>query len=133
MVLSVSDQTFTQEVLKSSTPVLVNFGTPWCGLCQIIHPILLRFQASYGEQIKLVNVNADENFKLSNSYRLTTLPTLILLEEGKVRQRIEQVCRPDDLRIALEEIRVKYIDRQKVYANIRSNPSHTADWECRSA
>ncbi len=133
MVLSVSEQTFTQEVLESSIPVLVNFGAPWCGLCRIIQPILMQFQANCGEQVKLVNVNADENFKLSNQYRLTTLPTLILIEEAKVRQRLDRDLRPDDLRQALEGIRVRYADRRKPYASAYSSLSPVVDWECRSA
>jgi len=123
MVLSVSEQTFTQEVLESSIPVLVNFGAPWCGLCRIIQPILMQFQANCGEQVKLVNVIADENFKLSNQYRLTTLPTLILIEEAKVRQRLDRDLRPDDLRQALEGIRVRYADRRKPYASACSSLS----------
>ena len=84
MVLSVSEQTFTQEVLESAIPVLVNFEAPWCGLCRIIQPLLLQFRTQYNGQIKLVRVNADENFKLSNAYKLKSLPTLLLIENGTV-------------------------------------------------
>ena len=133
MVLSVSEQTFSQEVLESQIPVLVNFGAPWCGLCRMIQPVLLQFQTRCEDQIKLVAINADENFKLSNSYRLTTLPTLILIEEGKVRQRLDNFHQPDDLRLALEAIVVSYKNRWKTYAGARSGLSPAADWECRSA
>lgn len=133
MVLSVSERTFTQEVLESPIPVLVNFGAPWCGLCQLIKPLLLQFQASCGEQVKLVNINADDNFKLANTYRLTTLPTLILVEQGEVRQRFEYFLSSADLRQALEEIRLRYAGSRKVYATSRFSPSRTAEWECRSA
>lgn len=119
MVLSVSERTFTQEVLESPIPVLVNFWAPWCGLCRNIQPLLLQFQAHCGEPIKLVGVNADENFKLSNAYRLTTLPTLILIEEGTVRQRLDGFRGRDDLRLALEEIRLGYIDRPKINTGAR--------------
>ncbi|MBV9385955.1 MAG: thioredoxin family protein [Chroococcidiopsidaceae cyanobacterium CP_BM_ER_R8_30] len=133
MVLSVNERTFTQEVLESPIPVLVNFGAPWCGLCRIIQPLLIQFQASCGNGVKLVNVNADDNFKLANTYRLTTLPTLILVEKGEVRQRFEYFLRSDDLRQALEEIRIKYSGGRKVYAGSHLSPSRTAEWECRSA
>ncbi len=139
MVLSVSEQTFTQEVLESSVPVLVDFGAPWCGLCRMIQPLLLQFQARCGEQIKLVTVNADENFKLANAYRLTTLPTLILIEEGKVQQRIDNFHQPDDLRLMLEATLVSYKNRRATYAGTqptlltRSGLSHAADLECRLA
>ncbi|QSJ16762.1 thioredoxin family protein [Nostoc sp. UHCC 0702] len=128
MVLSVSERTFTQEVLESPVPVLVNFGAPWCGLCRIIHPLLLQFKAQCGEQIKLVGVNADDNFKLSTTYKLKSLPTLILVENGTVRQRLEGFRGREDLRLALEEIKLTYGNRSKIY----STPK-TADLECRSA
>jgi thioredoxin 1 len=128
MVLSVSERTFTQEVLESPIPVLVNFEAPWCGLCRIIHPLLLQFQAQCGDDIKLVGVNADQNFKLSNTYRLKSLPTLLLIEKGIIRQRLEGFRSRDDLRLALEEIKLSYISNH----NTLSIPT-IADLECRSA
>ncbi|MBH8555414.1 thioredoxin family protein [Nostocaceae cyanobacterium CENA357] len=128
MVLSVSERTFTQEVLESPLPVLVNFEAPWCGLCRIIHPLLLQFQAQCGEQIKLVGVNADDNFKLANTYRLKSLPTLLLVDNGIVQRRLEGFRGREDLRLALEEIKITYSNRSKIYSN-----SKTADLEYRSA
>ncbi|WP_208345511.1 thioredoxin family protein, partial [Aetokthonos hydrillicola] len=97
MVLSVSERTFTQEVLESPVPVLVNFEAPWCGLCRIIQPLLLQFNAQCGDQIKLVAINADQNFKLSTTYRLKSLPTLLLIENGIVRKRLESFRNREDL------------------------------------
>jgi thioredoxin 1 len=128
MVLSVSERTFTQEVLESPIPVLVNFEAPWCGLCRIIHPLLLQFQAQCGEEIKLVGVNADQNFKLSTTYRLKSLPTLLLIENGTVRHRLEGFRGREDLRLALEEIQARYTSCSKIYKS-----SKTMDLEYRSA
>jgi thioredoxin 1 len=128
MVLSVSERTFTQEVLESPIPALVNFEAPWCGLCRIIHPLLLQFQSQCSDEIKLVGVNADQNFKLSTTYRLKSLPTLLLIEKGIVRQRLEGFRSRDDFRMALEEIKLSYTSSYKIY-----NSSNTADLECQSA
>jgi thioredoxin 1 len=128
MVLSVSERTFTQEVLESPIPVLVNFEAPWCGLCRIIHPLLLQFKAQYEEEIKLVGVNADQNFKLSTTYKLKSLPTLLLIENGTVRHRLESFRSREDLRLALEEIKVSYSNCSKSY-----NSPKTADLGCRLA
>ncbi|MEH2248857.1 thioredoxin family protein [Nostoc sp.] len=128
MVLSVSERTFTQEVLESPIPVLVNFEAPWCGLCRVIHPLLLQFQAQCGEEIKLVGVNADQNFKLSTTYRLKSLPTLLLIENGNVCHRLESFRGREDLRLALEEIKASYSNCPKIYKNPK-----TVDLECRSA
>ncbi len=128
MVLSVSERTFTQEVLESPIPVLVNFGAPWCGLCRIIQPLLLQFQAQCGQEIKLVGINADDNFKLSTTYRLKSLPTLLVIEKGVVKQRVEGFSGRDDLRQALETIRLTYCQSSKAYTT-----SVTAELKCRSA
>jgi thioredoxin 1 len=128
MVLSVSERTFTQEVLESPIPVLVNFEAPWCGLCRIIHPLLLQFQTQCDNGIKLVAVNADQNFKLSTTYRLKSLPTLLLIEKGIIRQRLEGFRSRDDLRLALQDIQLNYASSYKAYKT-----TTTADLECQSA
>ena len=126
MALSVNERTFTQEVLESPIPVLINFWAPWCGLCRIIQPVLLEFQAKCGEQVKLVGINADENFKLSNAYKLTTLPTLLLIEDGEVRKRLDSFRGRDELRLALEAISASYTERRKSYPVARNGALHSA-------
>ena len=133
MVLSVSERTFTQEVLESPIPVLVNFWAPWCGLCRNIQPLIAQFETSCNEQIKLVGINADENFKLSNTYRLTTLPTLILIEDAEVRERFDSFRGRDELRLALELIRISYSDLAKTYTGARTGSATALDLECSSA
>jgi thioredoxin 1 len=61
-----------------------------------------------------VGVNADQNFKLSNTYRLKSLPTLLLIEKGVVKQKLEGFRSRDDLRSALEEIKLTYTSYQKI-------------------
>jgi thioredoxin 1 len=89
MIHSVTDLNFKEQVLNSSVPVLVNFEAPWCGLCKVIQPTLIQFHDRWDEQIKLVNINADDNLKLASTYRLRTLPTLILFTNGRVTERLE--------------------------------------------
>jgi thioredoxin 1 len=89
MIHSVTDLNFKERVLNSSIPVLVNFEAPWCGLCKIIQPTLIQFHDRWHEQIKLVNVNADDNLKLASTYKLRTLPTLILFTNGQITDRLE--------------------------------------------
>jgi thioredoxin 1 len=102
MVLSVSERTFAQEVFEASTPVLVHFWAPWCGLCRAIDPTLTTFESEWAGKVKLLGVNADRSFKLANTYRLTSLPTLILFERDKVRFRFEQYQGREELRRTLD-------------------------------
>ncbi len=102
MVLSVSERTFAQEVFQASTPVLVHFWAPWCGLCRAIDPTLTTFESEWAGKVKLLGVNADRSFKLANTYRLTTLPTLILFEGDKVRFRLEDYQGREELRRTLD-------------------------------
>lgn len=127
MVLSVTERTFNQEVLQSPIPVLINFEAPWCGLCRIVHPLLLQFQVECGEEIKIVSINADENFQLSTTYRLKSLPTLILIDNGNVKQRLERFRCREDLRLALKQIKDSYKKILTVYK------SADLDMGCRSA
>ncbi|NES95964.1 MAG: thioredoxin family protein [Desertifilum sp. SIO1I2] len=108
MILSISERSFPKEVLEASTPVLVYFWAPWCGVCRLIPPALKRFQEEWGDLIKIVGINADESLKLANTYRLTTLPTLILLDRGQIRHRLEGFHSSDDLRRQLEAIALTY-------------------------
>lgn len=113
MLLSVSEQMFKQEVLEASTPVLVNFWAPWCGLCKLIVPQLRQFQDDWRGQVKLAAVNADQSLKLASTYRLQTLPTLILFDKGQVLYRLDHFQGREDLRRTLDSFMVNHQKRQQ--------------------
>ncbi|MBG0745401.1 thioredoxin family protein [Planktothrix agardhii] len=114
MLLSVNEQMFTQEVLKSSSPVLVHFWAPWCGLCKLIMPQLCQFQQDWRGTIKVVGVNADQSLKLANTYRLQTLPTLIIFDRGQVLYRLEHFQGREDLRRRLDSFMVSDLNYQQI-------------------
>jgi thioredoxin 1 len=104
MIHSVTDLNFKERVLNSSIPVLVNFEAPWCGLCKVIQPTLIQFHDRWEEQIKVVNVNADDNLKLVSTYKLRTLPTLILFTNGHIVDRLEGFHSREALRTNLDRM-----------------------------
>ena len=99
-----TEKAFEKEVLKASQPVLVHFWAPWCGLCRMINPMLLKLQTNPKQPIKLVTVNADENFKLANTYRLKNLPTLLLFEDGNLLKRLDEFNGREGILNNLEKI-----------------------------
>lgn len=106
MSLTVDQITFNHEVLGASVPVLVNFWAPWCGVCRMVSPMLTDLQTHWQGQIKLVSINADENLKLANAYRLKNLPTVMLFDRGTLQCRFEDFQNRDDLRNAAENLQM---------------------------
>jgi len=82
-IIQVTDSTFEQEVLKSELPVLVDFWAPWCGPCLMVAPVLEEIAAAHQGQLKVVKVNVDENPRLSATYQIMSIPTLILFRNGQ--------------------------------------------------
>jgi len=89
MSASVDRDTFTQQVLAAPQPTLVHFWAPWCGFCRSIAPVLESIQTEWPHALKIVDVNADENLQLANTYKLTCLPTLVLFDRGRAVRRLE--------------------------------------------
>ena len=104
-MLSVNQQTFNKEVLKANHIVIVHFWAPWCGLCRLISPILLKFNtAATKGKIKFVSVNADNNLKLSSTYSLKSLPTILVFDKGNIIQRLEGFNGREELYSSLEHM-----------------------------
>ncbi len=81
---AVTDDSFEQDVLKSSTPVLVDFWAEWCGPCKMITPILEEISGDYDGKLKIVKLNIDENPGTPPKFGIRGIPTLILFKDGAV-------------------------------------------------
>ena len=126
MSRTISEDNFVDEVIQSPVPVLVHFWAPWCGLCRRIEPLLNHFQGEWGEQLRVVGINADENLKLANRFKLNTLPTLLFVESGEVKQRLDSFRGQDDLRQMLHMLMNRY---QLESSYLMSQPYQSVDVE----
>jgi thioredoxin 1 len=80
----VTDSNFESEVLKSETPVLVDYWADWCGPCKIIAPLLDEVANAYADRIKVVKLNIDENPQTPAVYGIRGIPTLMFFKGGNV-------------------------------------------------
>ena len=81
-ILKVNSQNFEEEVLKSEKTVLVDFYADWCGPCKMLSPIVDQV-AEENEDIKVVKVNVDDAQDLARKYQVMSIPTLVVIKEGK--------------------------------------------------
>jgi thioredoxin 1 len=83
MAAAVTETTFEQEVLKSATPVIVDFWAEWCGPCHAVAPVLDRIVEERSGEVKLVKVNIDEEQELARRYGIMSIPTIMLFKDGE--------------------------------------------------
>ena len=86
--IAVTAANFDEVVLKSSTPVLVDFLAEWCGPCRAVAPILDEISAEYGHKLKIVKLNTDEESALAIKYGVTSIPMLNVYVNGEVVKTI---------------------------------------------
>ncbi len=84
----VTDESFENDVLGSTVPVLVDFWAPWCGPCRMVAPVVDEIAEQYEGQIKVVKLNTDENPQVASQYGIRSIPTLMIFKGG---QRVDMV------------------------------------------
>ena len=82
-IVDASDDSFEQDVLKSTQPVLVDFWAQWCGPCKALAPTLVELDQEIGTKVKVVKVDIDRNRQVASQYGVRSIPTLILFDKGQ--------------------------------------------------
>lgn len=86
MAMNVTKSNFKEEVLDAKETVLVDFWATWCGPCQMMGPVMEEISAER-EDIKVCKVNVDEEMELARQYKVLSIPTFLIFENGEVKGR----------------------------------------------
>ena len=82
--IKLTSQNFENEVLKADKPVLVDFWAEWCGPCKMLSPVIEEIAEEYEGKIKVAKCNIDEEMQLAVQYGISSIPTILLFENGEI-------------------------------------------------
>lgn len=103
-VKAVTDSTFKEEVLSSSTPVLVDFWAEWCSPCRALAPVVEKLAEANAGKLKVNNLNVDENPATAQEYGIQGIPTLLLFKGGQIAHQMVGYQSQTNLQRAIDEV-----------------------------
>jgi thioredoxin 1 len=103
-IITLTQENFSQEVLQSPTPVLVDFWAQWCNPCRALTPILDELADEYDGRVKIGKVNIDDQQALATEYGVRAIPTLLLFNQGQVADQIVGLRSKRDLKASFDRV-----------------------------
>lgn len=103
-VLKISSQNYEEEVLKADKPVIIDFYADWCGPCRMMSPIIDEIAEEKVDNIKVGKVNVDENQDLAMEYGVMSIPTIVIIKNGKVEKTFVGVREKNEILGAIGNI-----------------------------
>lgn len=104
MAQEVTDATFEAEVLKSATPVMVDFWAPWCGPCKALSPVIDELATEFDGKVKILKLNTDENSDSAVKFRITSIPSMIMFKDGQPVDQLVGSQSKDSITEALNKL-----------------------------
>jgi thioredoxin 1 len=104
LIVTLTQENFSQNVLQSQMPVLVDFWAEWCGPCKMIAPLLDELADEYGGKIKIGKVNVDEQQALAAQYGIRAIPTLLLFKQGQIAEQMVGAKSKRDLKASFDRV-----------------------------
>ena len=103
-VWKITKENYETEVLKSDKLVLIDFYADWCGPCKMMSPIIDEIAEEVGDKIKVGKINVDENQELAMEYEVMSIPTIIILQNGEVKNSFVGVRKKEEIISCLEKM-----------------------------
>ncbi|RRO16796.1 thioredoxin [Flavobacteriaceae bacterium 14752] len=85
------------NIIKSETPVLIDFHADWCGPCKMLTPILKEVKSELKDNIKIIKIDVDKNQSLASKYQVRGVPTMMLFKDGQQMWRQSGVLQKEDI------------------------------------
>lgn len=105
MIQEIRDANFSEIIQGSATPVVVDFWAPWCGPCKMLSPVIDEISKELDGKVQFFKLNVDENPVIATQYKISSIPTILVLKNGKIADTLVGF-RPKD---AIKNIIEKHI------------------------
>lgn len=101
-ITELSDAEFDSSVMTSSVPYLVDFWAPWCKPCLALTPVIEELAGEYGDKLKVGKINVDDHQEVAQRFGISAIPTLLLLKDGQLVERVQGVEKKDTLKARID-------------------------------